>query len=653
MLASLRSPRSNSGWSFSLTPRARARCISAAIALVGALASTLSLASVPAAQGLPLSGCGGLDLVYGTDPSGNSQLYALALQLAAKPLPIGAPVTAQPSTWLHRRRALSAQEPAILQPEPLVLMTPMGDALGNGAIHLVDARGGFPPVSTLVSTGNPASYDLIHHPALQQVFALEDAGAAGSRLRGFSYATPGQLTPLNPASLLLPGRPCASVTRIGLDETGRRLMIATSLGIQVVTIAASAPQMVSQNFQATSFGAPVTNPARVQIGSQQWWVVATASFNGASEPVAGGLHVWNTGPVLEQSFGQPIGSSKFWTPALGQTELAVIGDAARADVYVLLREPLPGTLFVKPGALAALRFEPSAAPVLALEPLTSFSGEPFGNASVQGTRLAFFSQFGPPFSFLTPHGGSTLNLVYSPLDPLGAGTPLGLLAVPAPYGGRIDPRGCDRPLWSRDGRSVAATTSDIPGEPSNGQPGIELLQVPDDVPVSGLQSPHTLVQVAANTQQSYVLPARFDPRFPSLANALANYSAVGTGFSEGVAAALLTPKSELGQIEEVGAALTLPTSVPVFPNQLPAAFEDASGGSTLIPEAMGARRASFNLYPNLGLLGLTMLVADGNKLILQPTGYNALSKLGLFPKLPPIPFALPAGTTTSSEVLAF
>lgn len=631
------------------TRRSRAAALSVAIALAGAG----SLASPTAAQGLPLSGCGGLDLVYGTDPSGNSQLYALGLQLAAKPIPLGAPVDAQPSTWLHRRRALSAQEPAILQPEPLVLLTPMGDALGNGAIHLVDARAGFPPVSTLVSTGNPASYDLIHHPTLRQVFVLEDAGALGSRLRGFSYATPGQLTPLNPATLQVPGRPAASVTRIGLDETGRRLMIATSLGIQVVTINSAAPQMVPQNFQATSIGGPVSNPTRVQIGSQQWWMVATASLDGGGEPIVGGCYVWNTGPVLQQNFGHPIGSSKFWVPALGQTELAVIGNANRADAYVLLREPQPGTLYVKPGALAAMRFEPGFTPELELEALTSFSGEPFGNASAQGTRLAFFSQFGPPFSFLTPDGGSTLNIVYSPLDALGAGTPLGLLAVPAPYGGRIDPRGCDRPLWSRDGLSVAATTSDVPGVPSNGQPGIELLQVPEDVPVSGLQSPHTLVHVAPDSQQNYVLPARFDPRFPSLANALANYSAVGTGFAEGVAAVLLTPKSELGQIEETGAALVVPRFVPIFPNQLPLAFEDATGGSTLIPEPMGARRASFNLYPNLGLLGLTMLVADGNKLILQPAGYNALAKLGLFPKLPPIPFALPKGTVTSSEVLGF
>jgi hypothetical protein len=633
-------------------PLARRVRACGALAVLALASAALSASPVPA-QGLPLSGCGGLDLVYGTDGSGNSQLYALALQLAAKPLPLGAPVAAKPSTWLHRRRALSALEPSILQPEPLVLLTPMGDALGNGAIHLVDARAGFPPVSTLVSTGNPASYDLVHHPALRQVFVLEDAGAAGSVLRGFSYATPGQLTPLNPPSIQIPGRPAASVTRIGLDEVGRRLMIASSLGIQVVNIAASAPQMVPQNFQATALGAPVTNPARVQIGTQQWWMVATASFDGSSAPVNGGCYVWNTGPVLEQSFGQPVGSSKFWVPALGQNELAVVGNATRADVYVLLREPPPGTLFVKPGALAALRFEASVAPAFALEPLTSFSGEPFGNASVQGTRLAFFSQFGPPFSFLTPDGGSTLNLVYSPLDPLGAGLPLGLLAVPAPYGGRIDPRGCDRPLWSRDGRSVAATTSDVPGVPSNGQPGIELLHVPADVPVSGLQSPHTLVQVAPDSQQNYVLPARFDPRFPSLANALANYSAVGTGFSEGVAAVLLTPKSELGQIEEVGAALSLPIAVPSFPNQLPLAFEDATGPSSLIPALMGARRASFNLYPNLGLLGLTMLVADGNTLILQPAGYNALAKLGLFPKLPPIPFALPAGSTTSSEVYAF
>jgi len=622
-------------------------------ALLGVLAFATALAPATA-QEMPLSGVTGRDFVYASSPSGTSQAYMLALTVAPAALPLGAPVASVPSRWAHRRRTLGALETQIAFDGSGVLLTPMGDAPGNGAIHMLDARLGAPIASLLVPTGNPAGYDLALLPALDLVFSAEDDGAGSTILRGYSYATPGQLTPLSPPSLTLPGAPAAYVNRIGVDADANLLHVPTVNGIAIVSVSTTAPNLVAGPFVTTTPAVPATNPTSFTHMGSKRWMVGTSRFNEGNAPLEAGYASWNSFGVSNTGlFGiVPSVPTKNWVPAAGAEELAVVSNGTDAYAYFLLREPGPGTFFVKGSAVGVIRILGSAAPTIGTIACSDTCGEPFAIPTVSGTRVALETSFGPPFVFEPADGGERVVIIYSPLDPLGASTPFGLLAVPAPLGGRISTKGMDRPLWTRDGTRVVAATSQFPGAPHPAIPGLEVLDVPASVAVNEFNSPNVVVPNATFPNQSIVFPTAFAPRIPALASFLAPFSFFGNVFNDGFAAIMAAPKGEIGQKQIQAPIFVQPTPIPNFRAIFPPTFNDVNGSTVAVPASFGARRTSFNLYPGLGSLGLVMVAAIDNTLRVELTGFNFSAALAAQPTLPVIPFPLPAGWVTTTEFLS-
>jgi hypothetical protein len=109
-----------------------------------AAALIVSIAFVSAdAQELPRSGVTGFDAFYATSPDGTtSQLLSVNVHRSLAPIALAPPVGVVPSRWAHRRRTLGALETKIALADRGLFLTPMGDAVGNGSIHMVDLRGG-------------------------------------------------------------------------------------------------------------------------------------------------------------------------------------------------------------------------------------------------------------------------------------------------------------------------------------------------------------------------------------------------------------------------------------------------------------------------------------------------------------------------------
>jgi len=617
----------------------------------------LAAAATPAAaQLLPESGGNGLTLVHASSPAGLSQLQLINPVQSLVPQGWGAPVAAVPSRWAHRRRTLGGLEVEIAWAKPKVWLTPMGDAAGNGAIHLVDARGTSVPFSVLVPIGNPAGYDLLLVEALRCVFAASDTGSGSTRLRGYSYASPGTLLPLTPPFLDLPGAPAAHVNRMALDEAALQLHVPTEDGVQVLQLAAAAPHVTPLAFASSLPRTPVTNPARFERNGQATWIVGTADLTPGFglEPLDAGFLAWNAaGPVASGGFGAlPSNPAKNWVPAVGAEELAVVSAAGDTYVYALLREPKPGTFFVKGAAVGVVKFLGAAAPVTSFVPCSDAAGEPFGVPVAHGTRVAFETSFGPPFVLEPADGGERVCVLYAPPDPLGAASPDGVIGVAAPLGGRISTRGMDRPIWSDDGTRLFAATSWFPGAPSVGLPGLEVLDVPWGIALNEWTGLHTVVPTPDSPDQSIVFPGVFRPRDPALAALWAGTSVVGHVAHDGLAAVFAVDGAEIGQKQAEAPKFSQAAGVPGFPSLLPATFDDVHGSPVPPPPAFGARRAAFNLVPGLGLPGLVMYAADGARVLLQPTGYETLAELGLVPSLGRVALPLPDGWITSSEFLS-
>ena len=613
-----------------------------------------ALATAATGQELPKSGVFGLDLVYATK-NGKSAIFGLTSATPLGTFLVGDPVVAVPSRWAHRRRLLGALETPITFVGDGLLLTPMGNAVGNGSIHLVDGRLGAPLVSTLVPTGNPAGYDLAVAEDLRFVFAAADDGAGGTELRGFSWAVPGLLIPLSPASLTLPGAPAAAVNRMGYDPDARTLQVPTAAGIGVVQLHASGTQLSLANFVPTGPSAPTTNVTSFSLAGQRLWVCGSSTFNGSGETVAAGWIAWDTygspASVRSAYFGPvPLGGGKQWVPAAGSEEVAVVSNGTDAWVYSLLREPGPGTFFVKAAAVGAVHFPAGGVPATAYLPCPPTCGEPFSVPAVSGTRVAFESSFGPPFVLDPPDGGEKVSIVYSPLDPLAQGSPFGKLGVPGPLGGRISTKGMDRPIWSHDGTRVFAATSHFPGAPNPGVPGLEVLDVHANSVLDEFTSPHTVVQNPDFPNQAVVLPTIWDPRDPGLGALLAGTDFYAAGFHDGLASFAALPWGEAGQKQP--GSLPLAANLPDFPALFPPSFDDATASTVPIPGDFGAHRGSFNLEPSLGLAGLTLVAAAGNELLVQATGANLLAAVGIGVPLPVFHVALPTGWATTSEILS-
>ncbi|MBK6941744.1 MAG: hypothetical protein IPH13_16330 [Planctomycetes bacterium] len=619
-----------------------------------ALALAFGFAPTTLAQELPLSGTNGVFVFEVTQPGGLTQMHVIAPTLSAtSAVPIGNPVTGVPSRWAHRRRTLGALETELAFAPPFVVMAPMGDVVGTGGIHFVDARTN-PITSTLVQTGgNPIGYDLLVDSTRQRVYAVSDDGLGGTIVHGFSYATPGTLTALTPPSVTLPGAPSAYVNRITIDPSTSALIVPTSTGLGIVAQSASAPQIAQSAFLSTGVFAPATNAAPVTRAGSTQWSIGLCRFDTINNaPREAGIALFDTTAIAHQaSFGiVPLVPSKFWVPAAGTHELAVVGDGVDAYVYFLLREPGPGTFFVKPSAIGALALVGNNAPYTGIVSVPNLCGEPFAIPTTFGARVAFESSFGLPFTPNPPGGGEINNLLYTPLDPLGASTTFGLVAVPGPLGGRISTKGYERPLWSRDGTRLVATTSHFPGAPNPGVPGVEVLEVPADVVLTEFNSPSTIVPSPTFPVQAILQPGTFLPRDPNGALAVNGLSFVGNVFNDGLRSVALTTFGAVGQYQIETPNFVQSPDVPNFPAIFPPAFLDATGSLTAVPATFGARRTSFNLIPGFGLSGMVMAAAVDDEVVLQLTGYDTLAALGLFAPAPALRFALPAGGRVSSEI---
>lgn len=624
--------------------------------LIGAGVLASAVAAPAPAQLLPESGSFGLTLVYATSPTGTSQLQLLNPLGSPVVQDWGAPVAAVPSRWAHRRRTMGGLETEIAWPANKVWITPMGDAVGNGALHLVDARGSSVPVSVLVPTGNPAAYDLLVTQGLGFVFSAEDTGSGTTRLRGFSWATTGTLTPLTPAFLDLPGAPAAHVNRMGYDAAAQQLHVPTETGVQVLQLSASAPHVTTGAFISTLPETPTTNPASFQRNGQTTWIVGTANHTPGFglEPLYGGWMAWTAGGLLaKDDFGAvPSVPTKNWVPAAGAEELSVVSNGTDTYVYYLLREPKPGVFFVKGSGVGVAKFLGAAAPTTGFVALSDAGGEPFGVPEVHGTRVAFETSFGPPFVLEPADGGERVCILYSPLDPVGAATTDGVIGIAAPLGGRISTKGNDRPIWGDDGSRVYAATSWFPGAPSVGLAGLEVLDVPAGFAVNEWTSPHTVVPTPDFPDQSIIFPGIFRPRDPVQAALWDGVDAVGHVAHDGTAAVFATGNAEIGQKQFEDPKFALPSGLPGFRSLLPATFDDVNGSLIPVPIDYGARRAAFNLIPGLSLTGLVMYSAYEDRVLLQPTGYETLAEIGLVPSVGRVDLALPAGWVTTSEFLS-
>lgn len=609
------------------------------------------------AQEMPLSGTRGFDLVMATSPAGVSQLYALQLGSSPTLLPLGAPVNAVPSRWAHRRRTLGALETAMVFLEEGLVLTPMGSGLGSGGIHLVDLRAG--SASLVAPTGNPPAYDLAVSEALGFVFAASDNGVGGTVLRGFSYGTPGQLLPLSPPSLTLMGAPAAGVSRIGISTDGLRLWVPTTAGIVRVELGSTAPHWSVGATYLSGTNVPATNPTSFERNGVTTWICGTSIFQSGVLPSAAGFFACDaTGATSSGVFGIIPGLTplRSYVPAAGTTELAVVSNGTNTYAYFLLRDPSPTAFFLRPSAVGVVRFLGASPPVVSKIIYPNEGGEPFAIPTVSGTRIAIESSQGPPFSFSPPDGGEPIGILYTPLDPLGAGTPDGVLSIAAPFGGRISTRGMDRPIWSRDGEHVIGSTSHFQGAPNPGMPGLEVLNVPAGIRVNFFQSPFTVVPSLTAPTQSIVFPASFVPNDPAAASFLDGLTVVGAVFNDGFRSLLLTPFAEIGQFQQRAVPFVLSAAIPNFPSVLPATFNDVQASNVPVPARFGARRTTFNLVPGTGLLGLAMTAAVGDRLYVQPTGVNVFATLGLFPgvtSVQPLEVALPAGWITSSEWISY
>ncbi|HEX5052240.1 MAG TPA: hypothetical protein VFZ65_10740 [Planctomycetota bacterium] len=599
------------------------------------------------AQEIPRSGSLGLDAYVVTTPAGTSSLYASS--------PLGAFLTfalpAPPSRWLHRRRHMAALETEIaFDRTNLCLAIPTGSQATNGGLSFFDFRSGL-LVSHLPTTA-PSAYDVLLLGAHHYALAAADDGLGNTAVDLYDYSLPG-VAPVR-FSLTVPGIPAAGVTRIVATANESHVLVATAAGVQILAVGALPTPLAPVAFLATAPRSPAGNIALFTRGTAPHCAVITSDFGPDNRPLDAAILSFDlTGAPVTTAVGNVPNTNppKPYVPAAGFHDPGVVQVAGIAYVAFLLREKDPGTFFTKPAGVGVIGFGVPNEPTFAIPLTLPAAGEPFEEVAVFGTRIAFLTG-GDPFWWPSPAGGSErLNILYTPLDPLGAGTIGGAIGSAGPLGGRIGTEVTDRPLWSRDGRHLFVTSSNFPGAPNPGIAGSEMLEVPAGRAIDEVQDHcQTLIPLGDQvSERAYGLPTRFDP-IDLPAGAFGSFTLFGQ-YIQSAAHAILLPETSFGWIgsrEFTTHFLLRDPNIPLFP-VTPRIYDDRHTPTVVPPPSYGARRAAFNLLVHdASLPAVYMLQIADDKAIYHATGFNLM----FGPQIPLLESSLPPGSRTSSEILS-
>lgn len=603
---------------------------------------------VAVAQEIPQSGTYGLDAFVVTTAAGSELHAAAPLQpFATFALP------APPSRWLHRRRHMAALETEIAcdRDNGIVLAIPTGDAPGNGGVSFFDFRAGG-AVHHMSATA-PAAYDTLLLKTRMYALSAADDGFGNTVVDVYDYSIPGAQP--QQTAVLVPGIPAAGVTRIAATADEAHVVVATSTGVQIFAVGAMPSPLTSVAFLSTGSRSPAGNVAMFVRGAAPHAVVMTCDYGPNNRPLDAELLSFDLAGNAEVT---PVGNvpntnpPKPYVPSAGFHDPGVVQVAGIAYVAFLLREVDPGTGFTKPAGVGVIGFGVPNEPTFAVPRTTAAAGEPFEELAVYGTRIAFMTG-GAPNWWPAPAGGSErLNILYTPLDPVGAGTTGGVIGSAGPLGGRIGTEVTDRPLWSRDGRHLFVTSSNYPGAANPGVVGSELLAVPESRAINEVQDHcQTLIPLGDQvSERAYGLPTRFDP-IDLPASAFGSFTMFGQ-FIQSAAHTVVVPESGFGWLGlRAFTSFFLPrdANIPQFP-VTPRVYDDQGTPVVPPPATYGGRRASFNLLGHeTAAPAIYMLQLAEDKAIYNASGWN----LQFGPQIPLIEVPLPTGSKTSTEILSF
>ncbi|MBL9077867.1 MAG: hypothetical protein JNL08_10210 [Planctomycetes bacterium] len=601
------------------------------------------------AQEIPRSGTFGLDAFVVTTPGGSSELYAAPPLQAFATFPLPAP----PSRWLHRRRHMAAMETEIAcdRSNSILLAIPTGNQPTNGGVSFLDFRAGA-AIHHVPATA-PAAYDVLLLRSVSYALVAADDGQGSTAVDLYDYSVPG--APPQRATVLVPGIPAAGVTRIAATADESRVVVATASGVQIFAVGPMPSPLVPVAFVSTAPHSPAGNVAMFLRGTAPHAAVITSDFGPNNRPLDAEIVSFD---MLGNAVVTPCGvvpntnPPKPYVPAAGFHDPGVVQVAGIAYIAFLLREKDPGTFFTKPAGVGVIGFGVPNEPTFAVPRTTAAAGEPFEEVAVYGTRIAFMTG-GDPFWWPAPAGGSErLNVLYTPLDPVGAGTIGGVIGSAGPLGGRIGTEVTDRPLWSRDGKQLFVTSSNFPGAPNPGLAGSEVVAVPDNRALNEVQDHcQTLIPLGDQTsERAYGLPTRFDP-IDLPAGAFGSFTLFGQ-YIQSAAHAIVLPQVGFGWIgmrEFTSFFLPRDPNIPLFP-VTPRVYDDRGAIPIVPPPAtFGARRSAFNLLVHDTATWLIyMLQVAEDKVIYHATGWN----LQFGPQLPLLESPLPPGSKTSSEILS-
>ncbi|MEZ5990405.1 MAG: hypothetical protein R3F30_15075 [Planctomycetota bacterium] len=532
----------------------------------------------------------------------------------------------------------------------IVLFVPLGDSASNGALAVVDFRSTFR--LTEVAMTSPTHYEPLVVPARSFVLHAGDDGNGKTVLEVVSYVGPG--APAQKVFVLpLDGSPAGGVTRMLLS--GDRVLVPTTAGIHVLKPGTGSTVYESQAVIKTGTRSPITDVVSFPSGSSTLHACMTCDFDSNDRPLDAVVTAFDeTGKTWSLPAGNVPNTSppKSYVPAAGFHEPGVVTKGGISYVGFLLREREPGTGFTKPAGVAVAGFGMPGEPTFGIAQTLPQSGEPFAEIAVNGTRMAFMTSQSPKW-WPQPLGGSeVLNILYTPLDPVGANTVAGVVGTAGPLGGRIGIEVTDRPLWSRDGRNLFVTTVNYPGAPNPGKAGSELLTVPSDRAINPTLDPMTTLLELRDqtTERAYGLPTAFEPwDLPAAAFGEATFFGQ---FTQTAAHAVFVPHKVSGQLGTrtlTHRKLPRDTNIPGFPAIPPRTFDDVNGSIVAPPKTYGARRSGFNLWTRTNSLLATYLVqADGDELIYQISGIDTL---GFGVQFPVVPIPLATGSVTTTEIL--